>query len=96
MKKYTKKSRRFLNTPNSGCMGAMQWDVVVCAHWDKKKYPDRLILEGNININREAQGHYVNRKADMLPIYRMRDELNAFIEACEQGIEDVRNQKDST
>jgi len=96
MKKYAKSSRRFLNTPKSGCMGASNWDVSIHSHWDEERYPDRYIMEANISINREANHHYVERKADLLPVYRLRDELLKFIEACEQGIDDVRNQKDST
>ena len=88
---YDKQNRRFLNTPKSRCMGAVSWHVTIAPHWDKENHRDKLCLDAEININKEATSQWVERKASMLPVYRMRDELNKFIEACEQGLEDVRN-----
>jgi hypothetical protein len=70
-------------------LGAVAWDVEVRPSWTNK---DEHGMTAEITLNEEAHSHYVHRKANMLPIYRMRDELNKFIETCEQAFKDVEEE----
>lgn len=87
--KYTKRGRKFLNTPNSECLGAVCWHVSVGPHWSPKK-KGKTAFDAEIAINREGRSHYLCSEKNMYPIYNMRDELNKFIEACEQALKDVK------
>ncbi len=105
MKKWIKQNRRFLNTPKSGCLGAVSWEVscyqekdhalISAARADNmsqediKKLPKKWAMDGSMEINRDAQTHYINRKANMRPVYAMQKELNDFVAECEAAIKDV-------
>jgi len=86
--KYRKRGRRFLNVPESGCLGAVSWSVEVNPPWEDSK-TKKDCMWADLHVNDDAKGHYIERKAHMLPVYRMRDELNKFIEACEQALKDI-------
>lgn len=97
-KGWVKRNRAFLNTPTSGCMAGVSWQVMLSYHKDykelvnaKKENRDPLPIymaemEANININEEGRNQYVSRKADLRPLRVMRKELDAFESACEQAL----------
>ena len=101
MKKWTQQVRRFLNSPKSGCLGAVSWQVACYPErkWNRKDKKWGAIkgwtMNGDITINDDAQTHYVERKAHLRPLYAMQKELNDFIYNCETALKDAeeRNAK---
>lgn len=87
--KKRKSRRKFLGPAD--CVGAIGWWVGVREHWDYINHPNKMMLEGEIRITDDAQTHWVSRKADVKPLYRMRDELDAFITELEQAFKDVED-----
>lgn len=89
-------SKTFLQPPQNGCMAAVGWEVQV-EYWnnrddDKKKdgtYTANVHAE--MNLTDEAKGHYVQRKADLRPIRKMRKELDAFEDACVKAIAEAED-----
>jgi hypothetical protein len=69
-------------------MGAVSWSVGVRPKYGKKD-KHLMCMDAELNINDEAKGHYVDCRKDMLPLYKMRAELDAFIGECEKGFDDM-------
>lgn len=95
-KGWTKRNREFLNVAGSGCMAGVSWNASLSymKKWDKKGeelIKDEYIAcaEGEIEINREGQTHFINRKADLRPIRTMKRELLKFEEACEAALKEA-------
>lgn len=104
MKKWTKRNRVFLNAPSSGCFAGVAWQVSThqerdwsgvsvseetVDNFDPKKLPKKWTMNGSIEINREAQTHYVSRKGNLRALYKMQRELDQFIELCEKALKDA-------
>ncbi len=105
MKKWSKRSRVFLNHPSTGCLGAVKWDVNVHQQRDwsaltileeetisrkaVKKLPKTWGFNAEMEINRDAQTHFVSRKADLRALKTMQRELNEFIRLTEKALKDV-------
>jgi len=87
MKKIQKNSRRFLNTPSSGCLGAVSWSVGVTPHWNKKKHPNEMTFDAEINVNGDAKGHYVERRAGLRPVKILYAEIGKFIQEAEAALD---------
>jgi hypothetical protein len=97
VKKWTKYNRRFLNFPKSNCLGAVSWEVSCYAsrgfdyELDKPKdEPKKYRWSGSLSINKEAMDHFCTRKGELHAVYAMRTELNKFIAAAEQAIDNKR------
>lgn len=103
MKKWTERNRVFLNSPASGCFAGVAWSVELAQtpdwsgasakltdslDFDPKKLPKKWSVDAHIEINREAQEHYVNRKAHLRAVKHMQRELNEFIRLCEKALKD--------
>lgn len=86
MKKWRKTGRKFLN-PSKECTAAVMYVVEVSPHWNKKK--DEFRMNGDLTMTRDATNHYVQRKADLRPLYNMQKELAVFIELCEIALKEV-------
>jgi hypothetical protein len=104
MKKWTKRNRVFLNSPASGCFAGVAWQValerqidwrcvtdqvVAADDYDPKKQPHKWVLDAHIEINKEAQDHYVSRKANLRAVKIMQRELNTFVALCEKALKDA-------
>lgn len=85
-KRKTVTRRKFVG--NGNCMGAVSWEVSYGEGWNHKKR-DRWCFDAEFNVSDSAQGHYVSRKADLRPLYRMQKELNDFIEELESAVKAV-------
>ena len=72
------KNRTFLNPTDKTCMAAVVWQVNV--YYDRKK--GTAGIEGDININKDAQYHHVYHVKHLKSIDRMQAELNKFKQAC--------------
>ncbi len=83
MKKSIKHKRTFVGP--KGCLGALMWTVHVAWHKRRKQWT----VDGEFNVNEDAQHHWVDSHADMAPLYVMQQELDAFIEALEEGLKAV-------
>lgn len=89
MKKWTRRSKKFIGPAD--CLAAVQWDVTVSKDSYLKAIEDKdgLTLEANFCVNEEARSHWVSRKADLRPLYKVQKELNAFLKAAEEGLKKV-------
>jgi len=86
MKKRMVVKRRFVG--KGTCMGAVSWMVGVRPQYGKK-HKHLMCLDAELNINDEAQGHYIDCRKDMAPLYKMQRELNTFITECETALDDM-------
>jgi len=86
MKKRLIVKRRFVGS--STCMGAVAWSVKVRPQFGKK-CKHLMCMDGELNINDEAKGHYVDCRKDLSPLYKMQRELNQFIIECETALDDT-------
>jgi hypothetical protein len=68
-------------------MGAVAWTVSVRPVYGKNKH--MMCMDGELSINDEAGNHYVDCRKDMVPLYKMQNELNRFIAECEEGFADL-------
>ena len=86
MKKWTKRNKQFVGAPT--CLGAVQWDVTVDKGYcmDKMDDTDKYEVDANFQINEEARSHWVHRKADLRPMYKIQKNLNDFITTCEKAL----------
>lgn len=82
----------FLQPPQNGCMAAVGWEVTL-EYWNDcekisgtKTGVYKANVHAELNLTDEAKGHYVNRKADLRPLRKMRKELDAFEDACVKAI----------
>ena len=82
--------RRFLNPQVSACLGAVMWHVELQEDWkDASKHK----LWAEISVNSDCTSHYVERKGNMTPIIRLRDELNKFIDECNKALAILEKEK---
>lgn len=91
-------NREFLNTAKSGCMGAVAWHVALKQQQSYEYFADGGYVEKGdkkwevnacIDINRDAQSHYVSRRAHLRPLYKMHRQLTDFINACETALSEA-------
>ena len=102
MKTRTRKHRVWLNSSKNNCMAALNWYVTVGWDW-RKGNDDRLNLDAEFSVNDEGQTHWVTRRAELRPLYKVQKELNAFLTECEAQLtlieehnKDVRSKKANT
>ena len=101
-KGWVKRNRAWINSPASGCMAGVSWYVSLEYHreWDRqvKERMDTYTASVNseIEINDDAQRHYVSRKADLRPLRAMRKELDAYEETALQALTEAEEYNESS
>jgi hypothetical protein len=90
VKKWTKRNRRFLNSLDSGCVGAVSWEVTFQPGdpESKNKWGQTSDCDASLSINDEARHLYVTRRGHLRTLQNMRAELDKFEDACVQALAD--------
>ena len=86
-KGWIESNKEFLQPPKNPCMAAVGWEVGLEFYADrddkgKKNGKYNASVQAELSITDEAKNHYVNRKADLRPLRKMRKELDDFEDAC--------------
>jgi hypothetical protein len=95
MKKRVVKKRTWLNPTSTSCAAACFWNVQVDKAWNTNEFPNEYRVSGEFSVNDEGKSHYIDRKADMRPLYKLQEELRRFIDECELAILQVKEHNDS-